>query len=316
MVQAANEPGETREGTALDSLFADAGGAEIPGQTTAPAQLAMSAPKPKRRHISKAVWWLAILLPYTFTITVLAVFFYMRSLDRGIHPLASLADQGLYEELDEGRRRRMVDPQQEIGGIEPLPLGATRDIGDLRVTPLKVTCEPLVFDFYRGIKEYHATRESLVLYLRLENISQRHGRAGYFFHPMDPSFNRSQMAYTYLEWDKRRFFGPVDNPHHEVVRGQLCHGLRPGDSLLTFVATREEDDLPGLLRQHVANKQEPTPLVWRVHLRKGREEIVFQGKKRQVWTTTVVPVQFTSAQIYGLSSPSTPADDTREHNAP
>jgi hypothetical protein len=39
------------------------------------------------------------------------------------------------------------------------------------------------------------------------------------------------------------------------------------------------------------------PLIWRVQLRKGREEI----RRRRIWTTTVIPVQFTPAEVQTLA---------------
>jgi hypothetical protein len=137
--------------------------------------------------------------------------------------------------------------------------------------------------------------ESLVLYLRLRNVS-----TDLTFAPLDPYFDRGWHAkdslrtpfkpLTLLEAGDKRFYGsssdwyPRGRRQRAWVNGRVDEPvfLEPGRSLETFVST--DGRTPGLAEALAASDG---PVLYRVHLRVGPVE--HQG--RQVPATAVIGVE-------------------------
>jgi hypothetical protein len=77
--------------------------------------------------------------------------------------------------------RVLAPPDAALPPGHTLALGEARRFGDLLVTPLKVTREPLAFTHYRGEGSREPAGEVLKLWLKFENVGT-HGRA---FAPLD-----------------------------------------------------------------------------------------------------------------------------------
>ncbi len=265
--------------------------------------LASSATRPVPAKPSASSWLLVILVPYAMAATVAAVFLFIRGRADYVHPLDSLRDQGLYETFAEGRQERVDPTQVREADKDPILLGQSRRVGDLEVTPLRVTREPLRYDFFRGAHGFEKGEESLVLHLRLKNASEKLA-----FHPNDATFNRMHapdaLSYTFVEIDGRPYYGPVpvEESYSERLKGQNFEELLPGQSMETIIVATEpaagsRGAGPRTALEALKAVKPDQQLVWRVHLRKGREKVRTQRGSREVWVTTVVPIGFTPAQV-------------------
>jgi len=237
-----------------------------------------------------------VLVPAAIILVPFAIFLLVhRWGDKGgaeaIHPLESIQDDGLYRDYQEGKRLEVISPLEELPKDRPpMKLGETRRFGGLEVTPLEVVRLKPFFSFYRGARNFESGYQVLGLRLRLKNVSE------IVFHPHDPVFNRAHrpgvQPYSYLTIGERRFYGVVADPTSERVQGQNFSELLPGDEMETwFLAASDPSDRRAV--EEVSKLPEDQTLVWRVQLRKGRENI----RGRLVWATTIVPVEFRVGDI-------------------
>jgi hypothetical protein len=202
----------------------------------------------------------------------------------------------------------------------PLPasrkvkLGQTIKVGNLEVTPTRVE-RKVVEVFVKGFdKPEPCLNESLVLHLKLKNLSKEHA-----FVPLEDSFDRlwtgtkvvnvlplDSLPLTVLQVGNTNFYGgparwmPMRGPkalerfHPEWVAGRPAPNevkpLRPGDTQDTFTCTdgQNEKIVPAAL----AHKGE---LLWRVHLRQG--PVAIEGRDAPVPSTTIIGVPFTAADV-------------------
>jgi hypothetical protein len=266
----------------------------------------ISPPAHVRRGLPITVWLAALLVPYAIGSTIaVAYLFQQQQRNKQPHILESIPDQGLYEDFLEGRRRetipaiskaaekpvtnKIIPPNEPVlPDMQPIKLGETRRIGMLSVKPIKIEKKPLVYRFKQG-KPDVASDDALFLTLQVKN-------EGYIlFRPDDETFNRAfsnegkAPVYTFLELGKDRFYGAIADPTVEQLQLETVPTLLPGESTtMQIVAYRGSDG-----KQLAADAWKPgTTGIWRVHLRKGKEEItMLSGKKRSVWVTTVVPVE-------------------------
>jgi hypothetical protein len=273
----------------------------------------MSSTARRRRGIPSSLWLLAVLIPYAIVTSVGVIYLLQlqQTAHRPAHILESIPDQGLYEDFLDGRRREAASPLGQ--GAEkpppakvipanealdpdtpPLQLGETRRVGDLAVTPVDVTRQMLRYD-YKGGQRQVAGEEALVLQLRVKN----EGRL--IFRPDDETFNRAYLddnrvpVYTYLQAGSQRFYGAVTDPTQERVNSPHCGQLLPGESgTIHVTAVREADGRTAAASVLRGNE----PLLWRVQVRRGKEEITLtNGRKRSVWVTSVIAVSFTHGQV-------------------
>jgi hypothetical protein len=261
------------------------------------------APRPKPR-LPASFWILSFALPWAVAATAAAVMLYLRPVPRAVHPLESIEDQGPYEDVPEGGKR-ITDPiRTELPrDVPPVKLGETRKFGGIEVTPLEVLRQKVVYAYADGAADTPSADECLVLRLKIKNVSS----PAIIFHPNDPTFNRAREgSYTYLQVGEQRFYGLVADPTVERLQGQNFGELLPGQALETIVVAAKE--LPAKAEtavQAVAKAAPGQALVWRVHLRKGREEVATRGRVRKVWVTTVVPVTFTAGDLKAAAAPAT-----------
>jgi hypothetical protein len=168
-----------------------------------------------------------------------------------------------------------------------LKLGESRRFGDVVVTPLRVTREPLEFVHYQdpSIKPMSPTEPVLKLWLRLENVSggeltplgnelvftrsSDHRANNFVCKTDDPKGASMVLLYPYNVLDNWNLKG-----------AEIGRTLAAGETFETYLPTDTWglDDLTG-------------NLVWRIHLRKGYNA----GSGRGV--TTLVDVNFSSSDV-------------------
>jgi S-adenosylmethionine hydrolase len=230
------------------------------------------------------------------TIAVAVLFLQVQSHD----PLEFLPDRE--GDLKGANRRQQgavmydrVPPERELPGRLKVALGRTIQLGDLEVTPERVELRRV--EFRRpGFAPEPAVDDSLVLYLRMQNISQ-----DIVFSPTDPFFDRcwkglasGKKPYTFLDIGKNRLWGgplPWKPGRHleeeDRIRGQQYKNLQPGEQLTTFVCTDPQDHVGKILRHYQGN------LVWRVQVRRGLVPV----RDREYPATSVIGVQFKDTDI-------------------
>ncbi len=259
-----------------------AGVSTVPGGPRPPAR-----PRPR---IPIALWLIAVLLPSALVLVPVAFYIAFQRLTEHrepvVHPLESIQDDGLYKDYQEGKRQEVISPLTELPPDRPpIKLGESYQVGGLEVTPLEVVRQKVPFSFYRGARGYESSDEVLVLRVRLKNISN------IVFHPHDPVFNRAYrqgvQPYTYLSIGDKRFYGIVSDPTTERVRGQNFGELLPEEEMETlFIAAQDTSN--GRVMDEIKKLPPSEKLIWRIQLRKGRENV----RGRWVWATTVIPIEF------------------------
>jgi hypothetical protein len=192
-------------------------------------------------------------------------------------------------------------------------LGETLTLGDLEVTPTKVMRQQMRVT--EGGKPEPLPEDSLVLYLKIKNLA-----SDYAFTPLDNYFDRNWKGVgpaplTVLQAGDETFFGGparwcslieyqngkrrewLDAPGRKNVDRV---GLGPGESMETLVCTDGNDPKIAkfLFGKEVNGRRIGAyhgPLLWRVHLRRGR--IYRDG--RQYPATAVIGVKFTDKAYEG-----------------
>jgi len=265
-----------------------------------------------RRRLPISLWLTALLVPYAIMATIgIAYLVQQRLTVKEPHILESIPDQGLYEDFLDGRRHeviqsinkasektpqtKMIPPSEPISQeIPALKLGETRRIGQLEVTPKSISKQPLNYALRAG-KTDVAGEDALVLKIQVKNIGS------VIFRPNDETFNRAfaneakSPVYTYLEMGNDRFYGAIADPIHERLSLSSYASLLPGETgIIHVVALRNHDG-----KRHAVSAMKPDEqYLWRIHLRRGKEEITLSnGKKRSVWLTTVVPISFQAKDV-------------------
>ena len=191
----------------------------------------------------------------------------------------------------QGEILREVWPEQaQLPPGHTLRLGETGRFGNLRVTPLRVTREPLAFTHYQGTQTRPPAGTVLKLWLKFENFG------GVPFAPLDRELLFTRVVQSGRDYRVRanNFLAPagdrsadslvlvfdhVTSGDWDLAGQQLGQVLAAGETGETYIPTGT--DLPNL----------SGPLVWRMHLRKG---IASNG-----WgVTTLVEVVFDADDVH------------------
>jgi hypothetical protein len=298
----ANAPAATATEQAATTPWMNAPAAGAVDAAPAPALVRRS-----RRESSWYLWVIFPLVSYCIFATIIIVILWNR--------LSAPADKpSELEKMPDIRGDNPLEKKpfewtaknlhtEKIPEKQRIKLGDTITIGSLEVTPLRVE-KKVVRLFVDGYpKPQPCKKASLVLHLKLANLSDR-----FAFAPLDNFFDRQYKTLgegspplTDLEVDKKRFFGgptrwihlkraqrPKDQKDElrEWVEGRkmVDPEVKPGESLESFVCTDgNNEELGELLDKYEG------PLLWRVHLRCGPT----QYKDRLIATTTVIGVDFT-----------------------
>jgi hypothetical protein len=209
----------------------------------------------------------------------------------------------------------LPESQKVVLGKDAAGKERSIQVGDLEVTPLRVRRRRLSIMVTGYEKAEPLPTDSLVLYLRLKNLAR-----DYAFTPVDNYFDRKYQGgetvpLTVLVAGKENFFGgPAawisqseagqKNRRREWVEGRKDIdpvGLGPGEEMETFVCTNGEDAriaryLFGVNQDgDRVGKPYRGPLLWRVHLRRGR----LYRDDRPYAAATVIGVEFTDKDYEG-----------------
>ena len=180
-----------------------------------------------------------------------------------------------------------------------LQLGESRRFGDVVVTPVRLTKEPLRFQgFLSGkIEEKLTTKPLLKLWLTFECVAD-----DYAFPPFDVGLMSNRvpadakdaavLANSFLmvgissgdsaSIRRLNYLHTMDN-NFVIVGQESAKVLRPGESLSTFVVASDEDgDM---------NVEHSTQFVWRVQFRKGVNVSSGNG------ASTLIDVKFSGADV-------------------
>jgi len=194
---------------------------------------------------------------------------------------------------------RKVPDGAELPDDHVLRLGESRRFGDVVVTPVRLSREPLQFQgFLSGaIEEKLTTVPVLKLWLTFENVSD-----DYAFPPFDAglmsnrtpvdSKDAATLANTFLTIGipsgdsattrRLNFLHTMDN-NFVIVGQESAKVLLPGESLTTFIASSDEEG--------EFNAEDSTPFVWRVQFRKGVHVSSGNG------VTTLIDIEFSGADV-------------------
>jgi hypothetical protein len=266
-----------------------------------PAAAAGAAVRRSRGTGMFSVYLLSVLVPYAIFATALAIYFYFQWKSVP-HPLEYLQDIG--DPKDQPSHKGGSRTYLRIPPDTPLPdrlkvsLGQSIRVGDLEVKPERVTRERVVFRYRKGGEPERADEESLVLHLRLKNVS-----ADLPFKPTDPAFahwwkpglSERSKPYTYVEVGaKRRFYGGPkwhdDQGEYVVGQEKDNQELPPGEERTTVICTDPADQVPVYLDKN------PARPLWRVQLRRGLVSI----DDHEVSATFVIGVEFDRTDVKKL----------------
>ena len=298
-----SEPGSESK---LVTQFAS-GSAPSTTKPTAVEQTSAEKPAPEKRQATPVKKKSSSAVNgYAIAITLLLIFCLMTGRLKllGNASLESLPD---IRPLDSNEFRKVPDGTPVPDG-HVLKLGESRRFGDVVLTPVKVTREPLMFEQFqtKAPATTLTTDPVLKLWLRFENRS-----GSYAFPPFDsglmshrtPRFSAddSTIVNSMLNISSPATSSPVrvlnflqtmDNAF-VIVGQQSGKVIIPEETLETFIACSEDI-------QYITPTAE-TGYTWRVQFRKGVHESSGHG------VTTLVDVLFSEADITEAAPPATPA---------
>lgn len=256
-----------------------------PNQTRAvPAQ----DPVNQTDGVSRGVF--IAVLSYASAVTLALIYLLIRMSQPNPHQLESLPDLP----PPESNAFHHIREDAQMAPHHTLTIGESRRFGNVRVTPLQVTREPLQLVHYSDRGKSKATSSPVLkLWLEFENES-----ADQTFCPLDLEL-MLRREYDQENPDRVISNNFVCRASDKVPGGRLVHvyplnpqdqwdlkdhtagqDLRPGEKKIVYIPTAEDgvSDLSG-------------DLVWRVHFRKGLNPKSGRG------VTTVVEVVFHSDEI-------------------
>lgn len=278
-------PAETFALSGFEAPSEPAASFEGPTTSAAAAQVSEEAEAPAGGNASLLV---VALFTWASIATILAAWMFKNWPDAP-SPLDSLPDDGIKT------GKNIISPLEQLSHRELFTIGESKEVGNLRVTPLKIEYRSVdIIDHGKTL----STDPALVLHLRLENISKDQ-----HFHPTDPvyyypdrrqklggfkQFNRRGYTYTFIHprgsFNDLIFCYNLIYDLNQEIRGQSFARLGPGETEEVVIVS-EEIDL----------KQLKPDMIWRVKLRKGKTK----GGKG---VATVIGVQFTKDQIQVLTA--------------
>ena len=281
--------------------------AEIPQQPTpeampTPTIESVAAGRGVSRHT------FTLVRNYAIAMTLAVLYLVYQLLNPNMSALESLPDLKPQKNKDGTIGYKRVPEAAEMPPGHLLSLGESQRFGNLKVTPVRVTKEPIDFAHHSG--DTGVSREPsekvVKLWFEFENLSTDQHIA-----PLDGLVFKRDIR----DWENIRsnnfvcrstekkeggnlvFVYELNENDIWVLEGQnVEQEIAPGEKLTTYVPTTEE----GVAQ--LINSDEP--LIWRVHFRKG-----YSPKNYGV--TTVIEVAFESSDI-GAASPSTAQPETEE----
>jgi hypothetical protein len=329
------QPAAEPEGPWQAAAFTDMMSAP-PAEARTDSGLALSADgtssttRPARRREQRTPWFAILvfspLVLYSIVVTVFAAMLYLHQrrieLERR-SPFEMMPDDGDNPGVQKGkkttRHQYLYDPK-----LATLPLpdnlrtrltpdgGESIRIGELQITPVRVKRERVKVYVQNSAKPEPCTGDSLVLYLKMRNLS-----SDYAFAPLDNYFDRYWKTgmdllppLTQLEVgaDYRLYGGPArwyprgsENKRREWVEGRPAFDpelLGPNEEKEFFVCTDGQDaraELALFGENEGRRVREPYHgrFLWRIRVRRGLVRV----KDKDYSATAVVGVEFSDKEI-------------------
>jgi hypothetical protein len=230
---------------------------------------------------------------YAIAMTIAVIFLVYKLLNPNMSALESLPDVKPPKKDDKIVYKLVPEATQMPPG-HLLSLGQSQRFGNLQVTPVRITKEPVEFVHHLG--ETGVSRDPgpdvIKLWFEFENLSTDQSIApldGLVFKRDDNDFENVRSNNFACRLSEKKKGGKLafvyDLNEFDIwnLRDQhVDQEIAPGEKLTTYIPTTEE----GVAQ--LMNSDEP--LVWRVHFRKG-----YSPKNYGV--TTVIEVAFESSDI-------------------
>lgn len=243
---------------------------------------------------------------YAIAVTIAVIILIFKLLNPNMSALESLPDVKPPKK-DDKIVYKLVPEAAEMPPGHLLTLGQSQRYGNLKVTPLRVTREPVEFVHHLG--ETGVSREPgpdiVKLWFEFENLSNDQHIAPLdelVFRRDDNDFENVRSNNFVCRKSQKKKGGELvfvyDLNEFDIWNLKDQHveqEIAPGEKLETYIPTTEE----GVAQ--LLNSDEP--LVWRVHFRKGYSP-------RKYGVTTVIEVAFESSDIQ--TSVSNPAPTAKE----
>lgn len=271
---------------------------ELGGTIEAPSISSVAAGRGVSRHT------FTLVRNYAIAMTLAVIFLVYKLLNPNMSALESLPDVKP-QKKDDKIVYKLVPEATEMPPGHLLSLGESQRFGNLQVTPVRITKEPVEFVHHLG--DTGVTREPgpevVKLWFEFENLSTDQHISpldALVFKRDDNDFENVRSNNFACRLSQKKKGGELafvyDLNEFDIwnLRGQnVGQEIAPGEKFETYIPTTEE----GVAQ--LINSDEP--LIWRVHFRKG-----YSPKNYGV--TTVIEVSFDSADI-GATSVTQPVAD-------
>tara|TARA_R110002072_G_scaffold302710_2_gene487600 strand:- start:99252 stop:100592 length:1341 start_codon:yes stop_codon:yes gene_type:complete len=241
---------------------------------------------------------------YAIAMTIAVIFLVYKLLNPNMSALESLPDVKP-QKKDDKIVYKLVPEATQMPPGHLLSLGRSQRFGNLLVTPVRVTKEPIEFVHHLGDTgvSREAGPEVVKLWFEFENLSTDQHIApldGLVFKRDDNDFENVRSNNFACRLSQKKKGGELafvyDLNEFDIwnLRDQnVEQEIAPGEKLTTYIPTTEE----GVAQLMDSGE----PLVWRVHFRKG-----YSPKNYGV--TTVIEVAFESSDIGAAPKSDEPAN--------
>ena len=230
---------------------------------------------------------------YAIAMTLAVIFLVYKLLNPNMSALESLPDVKP-QKKDDKIVYKLVPEVTEMPHGHSLSLGESQRFGNLQVTPVRVTKEPIEFVHHLGHTDVTKDPgpEVVKLWFQFENLSTDQSIApldGLVFKRDNNDFENVRSNNFVCRMSQKKKGGELafvyDLNEFDIwnLRDQnVGQEIAPGGDVVTYIPTTEEG-----VAQLVGSDE---PLIWRVHFRKG-----YSSKNYGV--TTIIEVAFESSDI-------------------
>ena len=248
---------------------------------------------------------------YAIAMTLAVIFLVYKLLNPDMSSLESLPDVKP-QKKDDKIVYKLVPEATEMPPGHILSLGQSQRFGNLQVTPVRITKEPIEFVHHLGHTNVTKDPGSKVvkLWFQFENLSTDQNIApldGLVFKRDNNDFENVRSNNFACRMSQKKKGGELafvyDLNEFDIwnLRDQnVGQEIAPGEKFETYIPTTEEG-----VAQLVGSDE---PLIWRVHFRKG-----YSPKNYGV--TTVIEVAFESSDIGATSDVPVEEDPAGEDEA-
>ncbi|MFT5324853.1 MAG: hypothetical protein ACI8P0_002718 [Planctomycetaceae bacterium] len=269
------------------------------GSIEAPSIASVSAGRGISRHT------FTLVRNYAVAMTIAVIFLVYKLLTPNMSALESLPDLKPQKNKDGTIGYKRVPEAAEMPPGHLLSLGESQRFGNLKVTPVRITKEPIEFVHHLGDTgvSREPGEEVVKLWFEFENVSTDQSIApfdGLVFKRDERDWENIRSNNFVCRQTEKKEGGKIvlvyelnENDIWILKDQNVRQEIAPGEKLETYIPTSEE----GVAQ--LMNSDEP--LIWRVHFRKG-----YSPKNYGV--TTVIEVAFDSSDI-GSSTVTQPANE-------